>query len=257
MKRNLRVWSIATAVTLILCAASLLPLSLTGWLIIRPETETKTMSSMRVVETTPVVFTVEKTQSSVLEKDTADRAQPVLTNIEPTPTIPRPTPTSSPTLSPSPTSTPTAAPTFNLKGITTRLVIPTLDVDRPILRSPFRNETWQVDHLGLQIGHLEGTAPAGSDSNMVLAGHVSMADGSEGPFAHLNLLAIGDTITVYEGDQEYRYVVDDFLIVDQASIEVVYPTETGQITLITCNNWNSDEGRYVNRLVVTGRLVES
>lgn len=143
------------------------------------------------------------------------------------------------------------------EGLATRLVIPKLNLDRQVVISPIENQTWKVDHLGQSVGHLEGTASPGSNSNLVLAAHVTLAAGVYGPFAGLAQLGPGDVIYVYKGEQMFQYVVDSYQIVDRTSIEVTYPSETGQVTLITCNNWNHELGRYQDRLVVKGHLVES
>ena len=91
----------------------------------------------------------------------------------------------------------------------TRLVIPAMELDRSVILSPIVGETWQVDHLDQQIGHLERTADPGSDSNMVLAAHVTLApDGRDGPFVNLRSLAPGDAVTVYRGNQPYTYRIE-------------------------------------------------
>jgi sortase A len=142
------------------------------------------------------------------------------------------------------------------EGLANRLVIPKLNLDAPIVLSPIENQTWKVDHLGQAVGHLEGTAPAGSNSNIVLAGHITLSAGVYGPFAGLGQLAPGDVIYVYDNEEVYQYIVDGFETVDRTAINVTYPSSTGQITLITCSNWDDLEGRYVERLVVKGHLVE-
>lgn len=142
-------------------------------------------------------------------------------------------------------------------GTATRLVIPKLDLDRPVLLSPIESQTWQVDHLGQSIGHLEGTAPPGSNSNLVLAAHVTLAANVYGPFASLAQLAPGDVVYVYSGDQKFEYIIDNQQTVDRTAVEVTYPSASGQVTLITCNNWNHELGRYQDRLVVKGHLVGS
>jgi len=143
------------------------------------------------------------------------------------------------------------------EGIATRIVIPKLNLDAPVVLSPIKDQTWQVDHLGQAVGHLEGTAPPGSDSNLVLAGHVTLSASVYGPFAGLGQLAAGDQVIVYEGDQAFQYLVDGNQTVDRTAVDVTYPTNTGQITLITCNNWSSEEGRYLQRLIVKGHLVKN
>jgi len=143
-------------------------------------------------------------------------------------------------------------------GLANRLVIPKLNVDAPIVLSPIENQTWKVDHLGQdKVGHLEGTAPAGSNSNMVLAAHVTVAANVYGPFAGLAQLEPGDKVIVYDEGQGYQYIIDGYQLVDRTAVEVTNPTSTGQITLITCSNWDHNEQRYVERLVVTGHLAGS
>jgi len=142
------------------------------------------------------------------------------------------------------------------EGVATRLVIPKLNLDAPVVVSPIKDQTWQVDHLGQAIGHLEGTAPPGSNSNVVLAGHVTLSEGVYGPFAGLGQLNEGDLLVIYEGDQKFNYVIDGYQIVERTAIDVTYPSQTGQVTLITCNNWNRGTNRYEQRLVVKGHLID-
>ncbi|MCG3209106.1 MAG: hypothetical protein FOGNACKC_02725 [Anaerolineae bacterium] len=137
----------------------------------------------------------------------------------------------------------------------TRLVIPRLNLDTPIIPAPIVGQSWQVDHLRQEVGHLAGTAAPGAASNVVLAGHVSLVDGSAGPFARLNQLAPGDEVWLADGGSRYRYIIDNQQVVAPEDIQVTYPSTAGQITLITCSNWQNDH--YANRLVVTGHLVEN
>lgn len=143
------------------------------------------------------------------------------------------------------------------EGVGTRLVIPSMSLDAPILLAPIENQTWKVDHLKQEVGHLEGTAKPGSNSNLVLAGHVTLVDGSYGPFAGLGNLNPGDTVEVYDGSNKFEYVIDSHQTVDPTAVEVTYPSEIGQITLITCNSWDRNQGRYVERLVVKGHLISN
>ena len=141
------------------------------------------------------------------------------------------------------------------QGVASRLVIPKLKLDAPVMIAPIKDQTWDVSHLEQAVGHLEGTAPPGSNSNIVLAGHVTLAAGVYGPFAGLAQLAQGDLIVVYEGDQQYQYVVDGYQTMERTDVQVTHPTDTGQITLITCSNWNRDSERYEQRIVVKGHLL--
>ncbi|MDM8531818.1 sortase [Anaerolineales bacterium HSG25] len=145
----------------------------------------------------------------------------------------------------------------NSVGLASKLVIPKLDLDAPVVLAPIRNGTWEVEHLGQDlVGHLEGTAPVGSESNIVLAAHVTIDIGVYGPFAGLALLENGDEVMVYdEQNQIHRYQITERQIVDRSNVKVAYPTDESQITLITCSRWSQEDGRYLDRLVIKGTLV--
>lgn len=176
---------------------------------------------------------------------------------------------SSPSITPAPSPTATSAPQIESaiespihpgsplpERPATRLVIPAMELDAPVTISPIVNETWKVDHLGIDfVGHLEGTASPGDSSNVVLAGHVTVAHNVYGPFAGLGQLEAGDPIIIYTGDQPYTYIVDYRQLVDRTDVNVAYPTDTGRVTLITCTNWSDELGAYQRRLIVVGHLV--
>ena len=151
------------------------------------------------------------------------------------------------TLPPAPIPTGYAAPV-------TRVVIPQLNLDTPVALSPLENQTWKVDHLNQAVGYLEGTALPGSNSNLVLAGHVTLASGVDGPFIGLDTLAPNDDIIVYSNGQEFIYTVSSLQTVNREAVNVTYPSNTAEITLITCSNWSNAENRYTDRLVVKGYL---
>lgn len=137
----------------------------------------------------------------------------------------------------------------------TRLVIPAMELDSPVIISPIVNQTWKVDDLGKDfVGHLEGTASPGDPSNVVLAGHVTIAPNVYGPFAGLGKLKAGDSIILYTDNQSYTYIVDYRQLVDRTDIRVAYPSDTGRVTLITCSNWSDELGAYQKRLIVVGHL---
>jgi sortase A len=137
----------------------------------------------------------------------------------------------------------------------TRLVIPAMALDIPVIIAPIVNQTWKVDDLGKDfVGHLEGTASPGDPSNVVLAGHVTIAQNVYGPFAGLGKLKPGDSIILYAGDQPYTYIVDYRQLVERTDVQVAYPSDTGRVTLITCSNWSDELRAYQQRLIVVGHL---
>jgi len=137
----------------------------------------------------------------------------------------------------------------------TRIVIPAIDVDAPVVVIPIRNGTWDVEQISHEVGHLQGTANPGDSSNVVMAGHITLTAGGYGPFRGLAQLQPGDEALVYVGDQEvYVYTVDSVKTVEATDVEVAYPTAEPILTLITCVNWDPVQGRYNDRLVVVAYL---
>ena len=138
----------------------------------------------------------------------------------------------------------------------TRLVIPTLGIDAPIVEVPITNKTWEVSGLTYEIAHLGGTANPGEKNNMVLAGHVTLKRGA-GPFLNLESLEPGDVAIVYAGEQAYSYRVVSKRYAGPTDVSVAYPTSDPILTLITCTNWGAENRRYLERLVVAAKPVES
>jgi LPXTG-site transpeptidase (sortase) family protein len=87
------------------------------------------------------------------------------------------------------------------------LEIPRLGVQMPIVGVPQANGQWDVSWLGNDAGWLNGTAFPTYSGNSVLAGHVYNADGTPGPFVHLNGLWWGDQVIVHAWGAQYVYEV--------------------------------------------------
>ncbi|GIK40846.1 MAG: hypothetical protein BroJett011_46790 [Chloroflexota bacterium] len=150
-----------------------------------------------------------------------------------------------------------ATPTPVFGEIATRVVIPSIGLDTPIVLAPRQGDSWTTDHLGPIVCQLEGTAAPGSGGNIVLGGHYTLPEtnGGPGPFYNLKHLGPGDKVLLYQGEAEFEYIIDGFQTVDEKAVEVTYSTGMPQLTLLTCTQWDRNQGRYVKRLVVTGHLV--
>jgi LPXTG-site transpeptidase (sortase) family protein len=138
----------------------------------------------------------------------------------------------------------------------TRLIIPSLGVDASVVLLPVRDGTWDVSALTQDVGHLQGTGSPGEGSNVALAGHVTLAQGGDGPFKDLATLQQGTDVDVYVGEQRYRYVVEGVRLVMPEDVDVVFPAGRAQLTLVTCANWDDEDGRYQERVVAVAYLAE-
>ncbi len=136
---------------------------------------------------------------------------------------------------------PTPAPITPSPRSPTRIVIPAIGVDAPIVPGT----DWEALKKG--VGHHPGTANPGERGNMVLAAHNDIYGEI---FRDLEKLQPGDEIWVYAGNQAYRYVVVQKQIVLPTQVEIMAPTRDPVVTLITCYPYLVD----THRLVVVGEL---
>jgi sortase A len=151
-----------------------------------------------------------------------------------------------------PTPTPYVMPT---SAGTRYLMIPKLsdqfEVPVPIVELPIVDRQWDVGGLGFYVGWLEGTTWMDPQwGNTVLAAHVQLGFHNPGPFWGLGTLGPGDEIVVYEGEIERRFVVQSIHTVDPDDWTVTAPTNGPTLTLITCTEWDRNQGVFSQRMVV-------
>ena len=82
--------------------------------------------------------------------------------------------------------------------------------------------------LLLGVGHLSDTPLPWHDGNTVLAAH---RDTFFRPLAHIRK---GDVIRFSTADAALEYVVKELKVVEPTAVEVLEPTSTATLTLITC-----------------------
>jgi LPXTG-site transpeptidase (sortase) family protein len=99
-------------------------------------------------------------------------------------------------------------------------------------------------------GHHINSSLPGNPGNVILTGHVSVANQANLPvFANLERVEPGDIVEVFSGSRVHRYEVTDKLEVDPAALEVLEADHRSLVTLITCTR------DLERRLVVIGRLL--
>ena len=149
---------------------------------------------------------------------------------------------------------PGPAPQQKLEGsLPTRLVVQRAGVDAAISEVGIVKEgnslTWETAWRA--VGHHMDSARPGQPGNMVLTGHVSVADRRNlAAFAGLNRVAAGDIVEVYSGETVYKYSVSKVTVVAPASVKILRSDHTSTVTLITCT------ADLKNRLVVTANLIQ-
>jgi sortase A len=134
----------------------------------------------------------------------------------------------------------------------TRIVVSSAGIDADVVEvgvvvqdgQPSWETAWRA------AGHHIDSARPGQPGNVVISGHVSVADSTNfAVFQALDRVTEGDIVEVHTGDEVYRYAVDRVAVVDPSATNVLRSDHTAMLTLITCTK------DLKHRLVVTGRLI--
>ena len=161
------------------------------------------------------------------------------------------TPETSPTPEPEPVS---SAPVV-------RAQIPSIGVDAKIvILGVDPDGTMQVPKGPKDVAWYTFSAHPGAVGNVVLAGHVDYVNYGAAVFWHLRDLKPGDDVVLTLDDGlKYTYRISSSVAYDDATApvaEIVGPTPTETITLITCTGTFDRRAReYDKRLVVKGYRV--
>jgi sortase A len=126
----------------------------------------------------------------------------------------------------------------------TRMIVGRMQLDSAINEVFLHDGVWEVAEYA--VGYHHGTALPGT-GNTVLAGHAGFRGGV---FARLHELALGDDIYIDTANTRFHYRVVSTFSVGPEQVEVMYPTSTAQITMITCTAWDTQ------RLIVVAELVD-
>jgi sortase A len=131
---------------------------------------------------------------------------------------------------------PTAAPDQAI-----RIQISAISVDAPIVQG----DGWEQLKKG--VGQFIGSPPPGRDGNLVLSAHNDVYGEI---FRHLDRLIPGDQVIVYTRQRQFVYVVDRTVLVEPTAVEVMAPTSSPTVTLISCYPYLVN----TQRIVVFARL---
>lgn len=127
-----------------------------------------------------------------------------------------------------------------------QIIAPSIGLDSQIIEVFVVDGVWQVADYA--VGYHHGTALPGETGNLVMAGHAGLRGGV---FAQLGSLSQGDELWVVSSGWRYLYTVREIKSVWPHQVEVMNPTSTPVLTLITCTAWDTQ------RLVVTADLVKA
>jgi len=126
---------------------------------------------------------------------------------------------------------PTAGPQ---QGI--RIQIPSINVDAPIVQG----DGWEQLKKG--VAQHPGTPNPGEAGNVVFSAHNDIFGEI---FRELDKLSPGDIIILYTSARQYTYVVTGTQFVEPTRVEVMAPTPSAVVTLISCYPYLIDNQRIV------------
>jgi LPXTG-site transpeptidase (sortase) family protein len=130
----------------------------------------------------------------------------------------------------------------------TRIVIPKIGVDSPVVQTQPVNGAWEV--ADWSVGHLTTTPNPGLPGNGAYAAH----DDIKGElFKREPELVPGDTVLVYTPHVIYHYTVINQQTVDPSNVSVLAPTRQPTVTLISCIPYWVDTQRVVVQAVLKSR----
>lgn len=131
---------------------------------------------------------------------------------------------------------PTAAPDQAV-----RIQIPAINVDAPVVQGD------GFEQLKKGVGQYIGSVPPGRDGNTVLSAHNDVYGEI---FRYLDRLVPGDQIIIYTQQRQFVYIVDRTVLVEPTAVEVMAPTNSPTVTLISCYPYLIND----QRIVVFARL---
>lgn len=138
-------------------------------------------------------------------------------------------------------------------SLPTRLVIGSAGIETSIdevgiIEAEDGRLEWETSQRA--AGHNLDSARPGQPGNMVLTGHVSVADPNDAAvFSNLSAVRMGDLVQVYSGDKQFTYKVTEIRTVSPDDISVLEGDHKARLTMITCTVNLED------RLIVVASLV--
>ncbi len=123
---------------------------------------------------------------------------------------------------------PAAAPAPDNVPSTNRLLIPSMQLDAPIIEGrdarALRDGPWRRPN----------TSTPDKGGNTVIAAHRFTYTQPRGSFYHLDAVKVGDTIAIFWHAKKYVYIVREIKTVHAADTTIEAPTTSAHLTLYTC-----------------------
>jgi LPXTG-site transpeptidase (sortase) family protein len=135
------------------------------------------------------------------------------------------------------------------------LEIPALGQNLPITGVPITEEGWDLTWLSNQAGYLAGTTYPGQVGTSGITAHVTLADGTPGPFRNLHTLGWGSQVILHMNGYRYLYEVREQRTVLPRDLSVFAQDGYTWMTLLTCQGYVPWLDTYNYRLAVRAVLL--
>jgi len=136
------------------------------------------------------------------------------------------------------------------------LEIPALNLTMPLTGVPLSSEGWDLTWLSRQAGYLQGTTYPGQVGTTGVTGHVTLADGTPGPFRNLGKLFWGNQVILHAEGYRYVYEVREQRTVLPRDLSVFKQDGYTWMTLLTCDGYVPWLDTYNYRLAVRAVLLK-
>lgn len=138
-----------------------------------------------------------------------------------------------------------------------KIIIPKINVDAPLVYPQTVDNKTILDALQNGVVHYPGTAFPGQAGNTFVTGHSSYYWWSGGEynriFTLLDKLQTNDLIYIHYRGEEYIYKMRDSIVVSPKQTEVLKPTTTPTLSIMTC----TPIGTNLKRLIVRADMISS
>ncbi len=136
-----------------------------------------------------------------------------------------------------------------------RLLVPKINVNVPIVYANTKNEKGIEDLLHNGVVQYQGTAKPGEVGNSFITGHSSNYWWDTGKynyaFVNLDRLEPGDQAIAYYNNKKFVYTVKSKTVVEATDVSVLAPTDTPVMTLMTCTPPGTSWKRLIIKLDIT------
>jgi len=138
-----------------------------------------------------------------------------------------------------------------------KIIIPKINVDAPLVFVQTADNKTILESLQDGVAHYPGTALPGQAGNVFVTGHSSYYWWSGGKynrvFTLLDKLQANDLVYIHYQGEEYIYKVRDSIVVLPKQTEVLKPTATPTLSMMTC----TPIGTNLKRLIVRADMISS